>query len=123
MEIKDIQGNILIDALVTESAVKTEELMKQDSITLSWKAITAEELPVGSYVIHNGVRYSLLSPYRPQQLDEVAFEYRPEFHHPVMRWQHLPFFFYFILSANAAILLRWMFFNSTCPNISFPRNT
>lgn len=94
MEIKDIQGNILIDALVTESAVKTEELMKQDSITLSWKAITAEELPVGSYVIHNGVRYSLLSPYRPQQLDEVAFEYRPEFHHPVMRWQHLPFFFY-----------------------------
>lgn len=94
MEIKDVQGNILTDALVTESAVKVEELMKQDSITLSWKAVAADELPLGAYVEHNGIRYSLLAPYKPQQLDEVAFEYKPVFHHPVMRWQYLPFFFY-----------------------------
>ena len=94
MEIKDVQGNILIDALVTESAVKTEELMKQDSITLSWKAITAEELPLSAYIVYGGVKNSLLAPYRPQQIDEATFEYKPVFHHPVMRWQHLPFFFY-----------------------------
>ena len=94
MEIKDVQGNILIDALVTESAVKTEELMKQDSITLSWKSITADELPLGAYIVYNGVKYSLLAPYRPRQIDEATYEYAPVFHHPVMRWQHLPFFFY-----------------------------
>ena len=94
MEIKDIQGNILIDAIVTQSAVKTEELMKQDSVTLSWNSISDEVLPLGSYIEHNGVRYSLLEPYNPEQRDEATFEYKPVFHHPIMRLGKALFFFY-----------------------------
>ena len=94
MEVKDIQGKILIEAPITESAVKTEELMKQYSITLSWDAVSADVLPVGAYIEYEGVKYSLLAPYKPQQKDEVTYEYKPVFSHPVMRWQHLPFFHY-----------------------------
>ena len=94
MEIKDIQGNILIDALVTEQAVKVDELMKQHSITLSWVSVTDEQLPLGAYIEHEGVRYSLLAPYNPEQSDEATYAYKPVFEHPIMRWQHIPFFFY-----------------------------
>ena len=94
MEVKDIQGNILIDALVTEQAVKTEELMRQHSITLSWVSVTNDELPLGAYIEHEGVRYSLLAPYKPEQSDEATFAYKPVFEHPVMRWKYIPFFFY-----------------------------
>lgn len=94
MEIKDIQGNILIEVPITESAVKTDELMKQHAITLSWSAVTNNELPLGSFIDYDGVRYRLLAPYKPQQKDEVEYEYKPVFQHPVMRWQYLPFLFY-----------------------------
>lgn len=94
MEIKDIQGNILIDALVTEQAVKVDELMKQHSITLSWESVTDEQLPLSAYIEHEGVRYSLLAPYNPEQSDEATYAYKPVFEHPIMRWQHIPFFFY-----------------------------
>lgn len=94
MEIKDIQGNILIDALVTEQAVKVDELMKQYSITLSWVSVTDEQLPLGAYIEHEGVRYSLLALYNPEQSDEATYTYKPVFEHPIMRWQHIPFFFY-----------------------------
>ena len=94
MEIKDIQGNILVDVPITESAVKTDELMKQYSISLRWSAVVNDELPLGSYIEYEGVRYSLLAPYQPKQKDEVEYEYEPVFQHPVMRWQYLPFLFY-----------------------------
>ena len=94
MEIKDIQGNILIDTLVTQDAVKVDELMKQHNITLSWVAVSNEQLPLGTYIDYDGVRYSLLEPYSPEQVDEATYSYKPIFHHPVMRWQYLPFFHY-----------------------------
>lgn len=94
MEVKDIQGNILIDALVTEQAVKVDELMKQHSITLSWVSVTDDELPLGAYIEHEGVKYSLLAPYKPEQSDEATYAYKPVFEHPIMRWQYIPFFFY-----------------------------
>ena len=94
MEIKDTQGNILFDVPVTQLAVLTEELMKQYGITLGWNAVTADVLPVGAYIEHNGVRYSLLEPYSPTQKDEATYEYSPVFQHPVMRWGKALFFFY-----------------------------
>lgn len=94
MEIRDIQGNILIDTLVTQDAVKVDELMKQHNITLSWVAVSNEQLPLGAYIDYDGVRYSLLEPYSPEQTDEATYNYKPIFHHPVMRWQYLPFFHY-----------------------------
>ncbi len=94
MKVKDIHGNILIDALITEQAVKVEELMKQFQITLSWVDVTDTELPLGAYIEHDGIRYSLLSPYRPVQSDKATYTYTPVFMHPVMRWKCIPFFFY-----------------------------
>lgn len=94
MEIKDIQGNILFDVPITQSAVKTEELMKQYNITLSWNAVVNGVLPLGSYIEHEGIRYSLLEPYSPEQRDEATYEYRPVFQHPIMRLGKALFFFY-----------------------------
>ena len=94
MEIKNISGKVLLSVPVTDSAVIIEELMKQYSITLNWDAIENVELPLGAYIEHKNIKYSLLAPYQPQQRDEVTFEYKPEFQHPVMRWQYLPFLFY-----------------------------
>ena len=94
MEIKNISGKVLLSVPVTDSAVIIEELMKQYSITLNWDAIENVELPLGAYIEHKNIKYSLLAPYQPQQRDEVTFEYKPEFQHPIMRWQYLPFLFY-----------------------------
>lgn len=94
MEIKDTQGNILLSVPLTVSAVKVDELMKQHNISLQWESVNADELPLGAYIEHEGVRYILLEPYMPSQKDELVFEYKPVFHHPVMRWQHILFFFY-----------------------------
>lgn len=94
MEIKDTQGNILLSVPLSVSAVKVDELMKQHNISLQWESVNADELPLGAYIEHEGVRYILLEPYMPSQKDELVFEYKPVFHHPVMRWQHILFFFY-----------------------------
>lgn len=94
MEIRDILGDKLFDVPLLESSVYVEELMKRHDVTLVWNSIDNYELPLGAYIEFEGVRFSLLSPYTPNRIDEFTFEYKPVFHHPVMRWAYIPFFFY-----------------------------
>lgn len=94
MDIKRGEGYVLQSIPITADAVKTEELMKQDSITLSWRSVTNDTIPLGAYIEHNGERYSLLAPYSPSQVSEVEYEYKPVFHSRIMRWQSIPFFHY-----------------------------
>lgn len=99
IDIKGVNDNIILSVSISQDAIKTEELMKQYSITLSWNSITNKELPLGSYIVYDNVRYSLLEPYYPEQRDEATYEYRPVFQHPIMRLSKALMFFY--TSANS----------------------
>lgn len=94
INIKDIQGNIILSVPITESAQKVEELMSNDYIQLSWNSDSSNSLPLGSYIEHEGERYSLIEPYTPSQKNEVEFVYTPQFKSRVMAWGKKPFFFY-----------------------------
>lgn len=94
INIKDIQGNIILSVSITESAQKVEELMSNDYIQLSWNSDSSNSLPLGSYIEHEGERYSLIEPYTPSQKNEVEFVYTPQFKSRVMAWGKKPFFFY-----------------------------
>ena len=94
MDIRGLDGEIIVSVPVTVSSLKTEELMKQFCISLSWDSVSDIILPVGCYIEYDGIRYSLLEPYKPTQIDTVKFEYKPVFQHPVMLWSHILFFFY-----------------------------
>lgn len=65
--------------------------MKSDFIRLSWDDTEHFVLPVDAYIEHDGLRYSLLEPYEPEQKDERHFHYEPLFHHPKMYLGKVPF--------------------------------
>ena len=94
IELKDIQGNKLLLVPITQSCQKVEELMAADYIQLSWNSDLSDELPLGTYIEHNGERYSLLEPYKPTQKDESDYTYTPKFESRVRAWGKKPFFFY-----------------------------
>lgn len=94
IDIKDIQGNIILSVPVTESAQKVEELMSNDYIQLSWNSDSSDSISLGSYIEYEGERYSLIEPYTPSQKNEVEFVYTPQFKSRVMAWGKKPFFFY-----------------------------
>ena len=84
---------------LTESATHKMELMGSDTITLSWDdecgdGETPLSIPLGAYIIVDGVEYRCLTPYAPQQTDELIWHYEPEFHSPVSALSVKPFFFY-----------------------------
>lgn len=84
---------------LTESATHKMELMGSDTITLSWDdecgdGETPLSIPLGAYIIVDGVEYRCLTPYAPQQTDELIWHYETEFHSPVSALSVKPFFFY-----------------------------
>ena len=94
IELKDIQGNILLSVPITQSCQKVEELMVADYIQLSWDSNLSDEIPLGAYIEYNGERYSLLEPYNPTQKNESNYTYIPKFESRVRAWGKKPFFFY-----------------------------
>lgn len=94
MDIKDIQGNIILSVSVSRECEHVEELMKSDYIQLSWNSSSRDILPAGSYIEYKGEKYSLLEPYSPTQKDELEFTYQPQFQSKIMIWGKTPFFMY-----------------------------
>ncbi len=94
IDIKNTEGAVILSVSIASDGVITTELMKQDNITLSWRSVVNNVIPLGSYIEYEGERYSLLEPYSPIQISEVEYEYNPVFHSRIMRWQHMPFFHY-----------------------------
>jgi hypothetical protein len=84
MIIYNIDDTELLDAIITEGAEHEEELMKSDFIKFSFSADVRVTLPVGAYIVFNGLKYRLSEPYQPSQESEVEFKYEPLFHHPKM---------------------------------------
>ena len=84
MDIFSPQDNKLFSAPVTQEAERVQELMKSDYIKLSWRDNIKKALPVGSYINYDGIKFSLLDEYTPNEVSESEFKYEPEFQHPMM---------------------------------------
>ena len=63
--------------------------MKSDYIRLEWSQEEYMPLPVGAYIEHEGVKYSLFGQYVPDNNGGV-YQYKPEFQHPMMLLAHTP---------------------------------
>lgn len=90
-----------MQAELTSSAKREEELSKSDYIELSWTDAQKVILPVGSYILHtykiDTVRevtrkFLLLEAYEPTQSDEQTWKYTPQFQHPKMVLGKIPFY-------------------------------
>lgn len=101
INIYDVNGRVLMQAEITNSAIREEELSKSDYISLSWNSSEKVVLPVGAYIVHtykiDKVRevtrqFLLLESYEPTQSNEMAWKYTPEFHHPKMILSKIPFY-------------------------------
>lgn len=101
INVYDVNGKVLMQAEITSSAVREEELSKSDYISLSWNSAEKVILPVGAYIEHtykiDKVRevtrqFLLLESYEPTQSDEMSWKYTPEFQHPKMVLSKIPFF-------------------------------
>lgn len=101
INIYDVNGKVLMQAEITSSAIRVEELSKSDYISLSWNSAEKVILPAGAYIVHkykiDKVRevtrqFRLLESYEPTQSDEMSWKYTPEFQHPKMVLSKIPFF-------------------------------
>lgn len=63
--------------------------MKSDYIRLEWSQEEYMPLPVGAYIEHEGVKYSLFGQYVPDNNGGV-YQFKPEFQHPMMLLAHTP---------------------------------
>ena len=94
MVIYDINGNKIIDAMLTSGAEHEEDLGKSNLVRLSWQSELKVTLPAGAYIIpfDDGLKYRLLNAYTPNE-DNTAFKYTPEFQHPLMWLSRVPFLY------------------------------
>lgn len=89
MKIYDAKKIEIADVPVTKNAKHEQELMKSDYIRLEWSQEEYMPLPVGAYIEHEGVKYSLFEQYVPDNNGGV-YQYKPEFQHPMMLLAHTP---------------------------------
>lgn len=94
MVIYDIDGNKLLDAILTEGAEHEQELSKSDFVKLSWVSNVKITIPSGSYIIpfEDNLKFRLLNAYIPSETDK-GFRYDVEFHHPLMLLCRIPFLY------------------------------
>lgn len=90
-----------MEAVITKAAEHEQELMKSDFVRLSWNDVEYHEIPAGVYVIPypdendldgNPIRYTLFRSYRPEETSQ-GYRYDPQFQHPKMRLDYIPFLF------------------------------
>lgn len=98
MDIYDKSGRkitigVMEELPITKDCEHEEELMKSDFVKLSWNDTDNRTIPVDSYIIpyEDGVKYSLLEPYYPEQKSEIEYRYEPEFQHPKMIYSKVTF--------------------------------
>lgn len=89
MKIYDAKKIEIADVPVTKNAKHEQELMKSDYIRLEWSQEEYMPLPVGAYIEHEGVKYSLFEQYVPDN-NAGVYQYKPEFQHPMMLLAHTP---------------------------------
>lgn len=86
IQIKNIDGSVILSVIADDNAVYHEELMTSEYVKLSWQSDSGNVLPVGTYIEYEGEKYRLLEPYTPQQTDEATYSYTPQFQSRIMNW-------------------------------------
>lgn len=98
----DISGNPILTTPTNEARWE-RELMKSNFIYLSFNTAEKIILPAYSYIVFtyhiDTVRevtrkFSLMDPYEPTQVNEMAWKYTPVFQHPEMLLSRAPFFIF-----------------------------
>lgn len=78
---------------VYESARLNDNLDGTGGITVSWNSASYVQLPIGTSVIYNGTKYSLLEPYSPNKASAIPhYRYEVTFQHPLARLSRVPFY-------------------------------
>lgn len=80
IDIKNISGQVIMTALITDGAHFYHSLMNRKDITLSFENGERIVLPYGSYIEYNGEKYNLLDEYVPEYLGDNFYQYTPVFH-------------------------------------------
>ena len=92
MDIYGIDGQpIITNIKLNAECVHEQEMMKSNFVKVSFRHNKRKVLPVGTNILVDGIRYTLLDPYSPTQKAEDSFVYEPEFQHPIMWLGKLPF--------------------------------
>lgn len=100
IEIRDIQGKVILSVPVLPESEHVEELMRTDEVHLFWNSDANTVLPDGAYVTVEGKRYSLIEPYSPAQRAENMWRYEPVFVSEFYALSKTPFFFYTYQGGN-----------------------
>lgn len=75
MKIYNSSGIEIIDIQVDDSSVRYRSIMSDDSLTLKFSHTATVSIPVGSYVIFEGQRYTLWLPENVKKHNTRNFEY------------------------------------------------
>jgi hypothetical protein len=90
MDIYSISGRIILQVEYTQDSNHEEEMMKSNFVKVVFNLGNKIILPVGAYVVLDGIKYSLLDQYTPTQKGEDLFYYEPEFQSPEMVLGRVP---------------------------------
>lgn len=102
MKIYTPQGSTLLDVDVDDNSFRQRQIMGDHSLTLYFSLPTFTEIPIGSYVDYQGVRYTLS---RPENL----------------KMRHSRYFeFTIVFEANQAAAKRFKFRNTIDGRLKFP---
>ena len=78
---------------VYESARLNDNLDGTGGITLTWNSSTNNTVPVGTSLVWNNTKYTLLEPYAPQKASAIPhYRYEVTFQHPLARLARVPFY-------------------------------
>lgn len=86
VDVKNINGDVILSVIADDSAIFHEELMTSDYVQLSWLSDEYTLIPAGSYIDYEGEKYKLLDNYKPTQQDECTYNYTPQFQSRIMNW-------------------------------------
>ena len=89
MTIYNKQGEAVLDAPITSGASSKIELMKEDSVSLSFVLDSYIPFSIGDYVLYNGENYTLFTPYNPTRNNECSYTYSIKFESNVMGWRNI----------------------------------
>ena len=92
LAIKNISGEVIFADALTDNARYSHSLMESEYVALDFNTLTGVELPVGSYIEHDGKVFTLLAPYAPEAVDG-GWRYAPQFKAEWMAWDGIAFMF------------------------------
>ncbi len=86
MELKIYNGNdgtLKLTVSPNSSSTVTEEVMGEYSVSVSFTHTAFVMLDVNDYVLLQGVKYKIRSPYRPAQKNTQTYQYNVKFYAPI----------------------------------------